>query len=196
MISLKHIQKKFGFHVVFNDFSLSLPDRGLFLLVGDNGCGKSTLLYLLAGLDDQYKGEYLFNGKDMKSFTENQIDNIRRKDIGLLFSHGNLFSFMNVEENRKFDLPTNNIRFVDLEESQSVNCLSGGEELLLSLSNELGKRKKIYLFDEVTSALDQGNLIKVMDILKKQSQESLIVMATHDKRIMNEAHQIKIEANN
>jgi ABC-type sugar transport system ATPase subunit len=55
MIRLEHIRKRFGYFSLFDDLSLSLPDKGLFLLTGENGCGKSTLLYLLSGLDEEYK---------------------------------------------------------------------------------------------------------------------------------------------
>ncbi len=117
-----------------------------------------------------------------------------RKEIGVLFSRGNLFDFMDVNENRNFDLKDTPLNLVSLSNDQPVDFLSGGEELLLAMENEFAKNKKIYLLDEVTSALDEQNLSAVMDILIKQSKNSLILMATHDRRIMNYAKNISISS--
>ncbi len=193
MISLTNIKKRFKDHVVFKDLSLRLPDSGLYLFVGENGCGKSTLLYILEGLDDNYEGVYLFDDKNMKLLSDKEKDLLRREEIGVLFSHGNLFSFLTAEQNRKFNLPSNTLSFTDLPENRSIRGLSGGEELLLALSNELAKNKKAYFLDEVTSSLDKDNLIKVMEALKRKSRDSLIIMATHDQRIMKTEKQIEIK---
>lgn len=117
-----------------------------------------------------------------------------KKNIGLLFSRGNLINFLNAKKNREFDLPSNAIinKFDNVDDNRTINGLSGGEELLIALSNELSKNKKIYLFDEITSNLDETHLLEVMNIIKKKSEESLIVMATHDKRISNYGIEIVI----
>jgi putative ABC transport system ATP-binding protein len=193
MIRLEHIQKRFGYFSLFDDLSLSLPDKGLFLLTGENGCGKSTLLYLLSGLDEEYKGEYFFQGRDMKLLSEKEKDVLRRKEIGFLFSSGNLLRFLTVEENRTFDLPGNKLELVSLPKNRSVFGLSGGEELLLALSNELSKNKKAYLLDEVTSSLSKDSLALVMDALKKESKDSLVLLATHDQRIMEEGNRLELK---
>lgn len=194
MLQLKNIYKSINYHVIFENLNLTFPSSGLFFLVGENGCGKSTLLYIIAGLDNSYAGDYLFDGKKMKDCSEKELDRMRRKEIGVLFSHGNLFDFMDVNENRNFDLKDTPLNLVSLSNDQPVDYLSGGEELLLAMENEFAKNKKIYLLDEVTSALDEQNLNAVMDILIKQSKNSLILMATHDRRIMNCAKNILISS--
>ena len=185
MLQIKNITKTFPNRVLLNGFSYSFPDHGLYLLTGANGCGKSTLIYILAGLDTRYQGECLFDGFNVKKANAEKRCRYRQKDVGLLFSHGNLYSFLDVEENRTFGVKENPLDFALLEKKRSVSSLSGGEELLVALSNELAKEKKMYLMDEVTSALDENHLKQVMDILMKQSEKSLIIMATHDQRIMS-----------
>ncbi|MCR4698834.1 MAG: ATP-binding cassette domain-containing protein [Bacilli bacterium] len=195
MIQLKYINKRIQSHVIFENLNLTLPATGLFLLVGENGCGKSTLLYILSGLDTAYSGEYLFDERKIKSCSEKELDALRRNEIGVLFSHGNLFEFMDVKGNRNFDLNSNDCNLIALPEKEPVSYLSGGEELLLAMENEFAKNKKVYLLDEVTSALDEQNLKTVMDMLVEQSKKSLILIATHDKRIINSGENILITAN-
>jgi len=185
MLEIKKLQKAFGRHLVFNYFNFSFPDHGLFFLVGENGCGKSTLIYIISGLDEDYKGDVVFNNRNLRTLSKKEKNSLRRKDIGLLFSRGNLLSFLNADENRLFDLHSDSLNFIDLPPKSSTFGLSGGEELLLALSNELAKNKKIYLLDEVTSNLDSTHLKKIMSILNRQSDRSLIIMATHDNRIIN-----------
>ena len=81
---------------------------------------------------------------------------------------------------------------LDLDYTGDV--LVGGEEALLSLEVEFEKQKKIYLIDELTSALNEEYVLKAMEHIHKQSEESLILMATHDKRILSSGTKIEMEA--
>lgn len=194
MIKITNLTKKFDYNYVFHNFDFEFNDNGLYLLVGENGSGKSTLLYILDLLDFSYSGEVLLDNIDVKNLSKEEVNKIRRNDISMLFSRGNLLDFLSVKENREFDvtLNTKTNKFDNVADNRMSQGLSGGEELLIALSNELSKNKKIYLFDEITSDLDEINLQKVMDIIKKKSEDALVVMATHDKRILDDGKKVVI----
>lgn len=138
---------------MFDDLNLEFPDVGFYYLI-EKGCGKSTLLYLLSGIDDDYNGTYQINGKDRKQFTEKEIDAFRKEKMSFLFPRSNLLSFLTAEENLK--LVTSKISkssLIDVPKKRSIYGLSGGEELLIALSNKINQKKSICLLDEVTSAL-------------------------------------------
>ncbi len=190
MIYLKSIHKKIGNTTVFSDLTLRFPDVGLYFLTGDNGCGKTTLLYILAMLDRDYTGDYLLDGEKVNGLTSERLDELRRKNISLLLPKGNLIDFLTVRENVYLDCkaPKN---FLEPED-RSVLGLSGGEEILYALSNELGKNKKILLLDEVTSSLSDKNADKVMQILTDYSSSHLVIMASHDERAMHKGSIIRL----
>jgi ABC-type lipoprotein export system ATPase subunit len=186
MIEIKNLSKSFKNHQVLKDISFSLPCKGFFLLLGDNGCGKSTLLYILSMIDHSYSGQYLFDGVESKSIPIKKRSAFCSKNIGLVFSKDNLFSDLSIEENRSF-MVTGKIENLDsLSNDQQVRNLSGGKEILLALSNEISRNQKLLLLDEVTSFIDDLHLKEVIRILKQESLNRLIILATHDKRVIND----------
>ena len=190
MIQVISLSKGFSGKTLFRNLSFTLPEKGLFLLSGPNGCGKSTLLYLLAGLDPDYGGKILYDGRDLSSLSEEERLLFRKENISLLFSHGNLFSFLTGKENLLYDGKGEKSSLSEELLSKNPSVLSGGEEALLSLETEFSKNKRICLIDELTSALNEENVHKVMDVIRRQSADSLILMATHDKRILSEGERI------
>ena len=192
MIQVRNLSKSFLDKVVFSNVSLDFPDTGLFLLCGPNGCGKSTLIYILAGLDTDFIGQVIINGQDIKALDDKSRIKLRKENVGLLFSHGNLFSFLNVEENVELDSKGNRNTIKKELWEKKPYVLSGGEEAMVSLINEFHKKKNIYLIDELTSALNDDNVQRVMKLILEQSKDSLILMATHDKRIMDMGEKIII----
>ena len=181
MIYLKSIHKKIGNTTVFSDLTLRFPDVGLYFLTGDNGCGKTTLLYILAMLDRDYTGDYLLDGEKVNGLTSERLDELRRKNISLLLPKGNLIDFLTVRENVYLDCkaPKN---FLEPED-RSVLGLSGGEEILYALSNELGKNKKILLLDEVTSSLDKENTDIILQSLKEIKDKTIILISHQLKNV-------------
>lgn len=184
MIQLVNLRRSFKDKIVFDGFSNTFDDHGFYILKGDNGCGKTTLLYFLALLDDGFRGKYLFDGVDLNSSPFKEREKFRSENISLLLPRGNLLDFLDVGENRNLLVKDKALDFDHLEDTRSVFGLSGGEEILLSLSNEVSKKKKLYLLDEVTSSLSDDHVREVLDILMDLSKGSLVILASHDVRVL------------
>ena len=183
MIQLTNLSRHFRSHLVFSAFDYRFDEHGLYLLIGDNGSGKSTLLNILSLLDDGYEGRLFFLGKDMKSISPLKKEKMRRDNICYLTSQHNLISFLNAKENREYNCRPRH-HFDIIPDKEEVNHLSGGEEILLALSNAFSLEKKVYLLDEITSSLDERHCKEVMEVLKKMSEDHLIIMASHDPRLL------------
>ncbi len=192
MIQLVNIQKRYPRKVIFSaPLNLTFLDHGFYLLKGGNGCGKTTLLYLLSLLDEEYEGSYLLDGQDVKKLNKKKKEELRIKKISLLFPRGNLVPFLSVGENRRL-FSSGKENFDHLLNKRNVKMLSGGEEILLALSNEFGKDKEIYLFDEITSCLSDEHLHEVMNIISEKAKTHLIIMASHDTRIKEDEKTIHL----
>lgn len=183
---MKNISRSFFGRIVLNNLSLSLPDYGLYVIEGDNGSGKSTLFYILGLLDSDYQGTFYFQDKNIRRLNSKEKELIRREDISFVFSRGNLISYLSVKENLSLKLKPEQDRvnlIPSLNENEKAWALSGGEEILVSLSREISRQSKLYLLDEVTSNLDEKHLKETMEALDKVSQAHLVVMTTHDQRL-------------
>lgn len=185
MIELKNVSKNFGKNIILNNLNIKFPQNGLFVIYGSNGIGKTTLMYILGLLDFDFDGEIIIDNINVKHTNKSILRKYRNKNISYIFSKGNLISYLNVKENLYLGIKEKEdiVNFISLPDRQDVKTLSGGEELLLSLSHEIALNKKIYLLDEVTAALDDENLNKVILVLKKLSEKSLVIVVAHDDRI-------------
>jgi putative ABC transport system permease protein len=190
MIVLRHVSKSFGKRKILDDLNFVFPENGFFLLTGHNQSGKTTLLYLLGLLDYDYQGEIAYDGKVFSSVRESE--EYRRQNISFLFSHGNLISYLNVSQN--LSLGTRQKGTVEgIPDTQNSAALSGGEEIRVSLQREEEFPKKILLLDEITSALDRNREEEILQTLKNLSQNRLILLATHDVRVMKEGRRLTLQ---
>ena len=96
---IKHLSKSFGERVIFKDVSLTLPDKGLFVVVGESGSGKSTLLEIVSGLDTNYGGEVLTLGRNLSLLKEGEISDFRLSKIGFIRQNYDLLGLEDVFDN-------------------------------------------------------------------------------------------------
>lgn len=183
-IKILNLTKTIDDRLLLHDISYDFLDNNFYVIKGDNGVGKTTLLYILALLDNSYSGKIFINGNDIKELKVKDIKALRRKYISLLFSKGNLISYLTVKENRTLFLNKNGSLLLNknIDDTQNSSTLSGGEEILVALERELSLNKKIILLDEVTASLDDLNLKNLMDILTNLSETHLIILVSHDPR--------------
>jgi len=177
-------------------------DRGEFVaLVGESGCGKSTLINILGGLDSEYTGSVVCQGQFLRDYSENQMDDYRKKRVGMVFQNYNLINHMTLSENveiamhmsdieskvsrkRAFDL----LNMVGLSEyaDKYPNQLSGGQQQRVAIARALANNPSIILADEPTGALDKESEEVILQILKKIVETGkLVIVVTHSEVVAN-----------
>ncbi len=204
MIKLQQLQKYFNrrkrneIHVI-NDISLDLPEKGLVVLLGPSGSGKTTLLNVLGGLDSVQSGSITFDEKVIKGYHANTWDQIRNEHVGYIFQNYNLLPDLSVFDNIAFVLKMMGINDDKIIESRvhyilnAVNMypfrkkkatqLSGGQQQRVAIARAIVKNPKVVIADEPTGNLDSKNTLDIMNIIKQISEQTLVVLVTHEKHI-------------
>ena len=211
MIKTEKLSKKYGKSTIFSDFSYSFPNVGMVCLVGPSGSGKSTLFNLISGIDNEYNGTLKIDGVELSKLSKNEKADFRIKNIGYVFQNFNLLNLDTVFNNVLLPLETTNIsskrifkkrvmgslRIVGLQKlaKQRVNKLSGGEKQRVAIARAIINEPKVILCDEPTGALDEKNSIEIFNILKRISQNVLVVIATHDVELANKYSDETLEIN-
>lgn len=184
MIDVHITSKKYNEREILNNIKYVFNDTGLYILKGYNGCGKTTLLRIMALLDTHYEGRIILNKINTKN-TLHHLSIIRKEDISYIMPANNLISFLTLKENIKLETNiTDDILLKGINLDKKPNQISGGQEILVAISKFLNNNKKIGLLDEVTSQLDNENFQVVIDRLIQASKNKLIILATHDSRVL------------
>ncbi len=201
MVEIKNLYKSFKINgkvnQIISNLSFVLPSKGMYFILGKSGSGKSTLLNLMEGLIKPDKGSVKFNGKRIDNLSEEEKELFYKKEIGILFQSFNLFSDLSVNDNLNLaTLIKDNYEEENIEKylarfglkdkvTQKVYTLSGGEKQRLALIRCLLNKPKIIFADEPTGALDDVSSHILMDELKRISEESLVVVVTHNRELVN-----------
>ena len=188
---------------LFNNLNLKIKRGDLIALVGPSGSGKSSLLHLLALLDDPTKGKILLNNKETKNLTDSQKDEIRRKNISIIFQDNNLLTDFTAIENVMMPLiikGENNVKI--LEKANKIlkdvkilnrsdhfpNELSGGEQQRIAIARALISETNLILADEPTGNLDFKTSKEIFSyFLKLKKLKKTIIFATHNRDLANRA---------
>ena len=181
--------------------TLSIEKGEFVAIVGTSGSGKSTLLNMIGGLDVPTSGRYLLGGEDVDQMSDDQLADIRNRQIGFIFQQYYLLPNMSVDKNVKMgaDLANNKdyknvIRAVGLGEKlhKYPSELSGGEQQRVSIARALAKRPRVLFLDEPTGALDEQTGRQVLDYICKLQKEYgfTIVMVTHNLNIAEMANTV------
>tara|TARA_B100001248_G_scaffold208647_1_gene162689 strand:+ start:2806 stop:3492 length:687 start_codon:yes stop_codon:yes gene_type:complete len=192
-----------GSITLFDSFSLKIKEGELVALVGPSGSGKSSLLHLLALLDEPTKGKIKIGGQDTNNLSQIQKDELRRKNISIIFQDNNLLSDFSASENVMMPLIIRNenqetsIKKVNnilkevkiLERSDHFpNELSGGEQQRVAIARALIAETKLILADEPTGNLDFKTSKEIFSIfLKLKKLKKTIIFATHNRELANRA---------
>ncbi len=175
------------------DFSLK---RGEFVsIMGPSGSGKSTLMHILGMLDRLSSGHYFFAGKDVSSFSDEELAHLRNEQIGFVFQAFNLLARTSVLDNVKLPLIySDNKKNMD-ERAKKVlesvglghrlgyfiNQISGGEKQRVAIARALVNNPSVIFADEPTGNLDSKSGDQVMNILQQlHKQGSTIILVTHE----------------
>ncbi len=180
---------------VFNDGSntvtaleninLEIEEGNFVSIIGGSGCGKSTLLRIIGGLDNDYEGEVIVDGKRVEKPS---------RDKGFIFQDHRLLPWLTVKENIRFSLPESqknndglireNLEIVELTEFENAypSQLSGGMAQRVSIARALANKPKILLLDEPFGALDAITKIRLQEQLLKiwKKEKITMIIVTHD----------------
>ncbi len=208
MLKLENISKKYIYNnqktVIFNNVNIVFPDTGLVFINGVSGKGKTTLLNLIGLLDNFDSGEIYLDNFKYSSLTNDDKFKIRNGLISIVFQEDNLINDLSVYDNLILfnkDICDNEIdeilSLLDLSEYKykKVNELSGGEYQRVSVARCLIKKSKIILLDEPTGALDFKRSSVLMEYIKKISSDHLVIMVSHDKKLVSNYCDYTIDLN-
>jgi putative ABC transport system ATP-binding protein len=182
-------------------------ERGEFVaIIGASGSGKSTMMNILGCLDIPTRGEYTLDGVPIRERTENELADIRSREIGFIFQGYNLIPSLNVWQNVALPLnyqgmkPEPSYRRA-LEALQQVEIsekaesrpsqLSGGQQQRVAIARAIATRSPIIMADEPTGALDTKTGIQVLNILRELNRQgTTIILITHDTGIAAQTRRI------
>jgi len=186
--------------------NLVVPAGDFVALMGPSGCGKSTLLNLVAGLDVADEGTITVAGELVTGRTEDELSQLRRRHIGIVFQFFNLLEGMTVLENvalpaviagRRRKMAESRARdLLDLlgigdKASTVPGMLSGGQRQRLAIARALANEPTLLLADEPTGALDSEGGQEVIELLSRlHTGGQTIVLVTHDSGVASAAQRI------
>ncbi|MFU8793059.1 MAG: ATP-binding cassette domain-containing protein [Acholeplasmataceae bacterium] len=201
MFQLNHISKTYQTtdETVWGlkDITLTFPNRGLVSIVGPSGCGKTTLLNIIGGLDRQTNGDFFIDGRNTQSFNDTDWNLYRNQHIGFVFQHYYLMPHLTVYQNielplligQSYDDHTRDqmikeaLQTVGLEDKarKFPNQLSGGQQQKIAIARALVKKPTCLIADEPTGSLDPKASQDVLSLLKKISENQLVIIVTHQR---------------
>lgn len=175
-------------------------------IMGPSGSGKSTLMNILGCLDTPSGGAYYMNGKDVSKMEDNQLAEIRNKEIGFVFQTFNLLPRYSALENVMLPLIYAGVPKLErIERAQMVleqvglkermahrpNELSGGQRQRVAVARAMVNKPTIILADEPTGNLDSKTSVDIMNLFSEiHSKGNTIVLVTHEEDIAQHAHRI------
>ena len=174
--------------------------------MGPSGSGKSTLMNIVGCLDTPSKGQYILNGQDVSRMSDNQLADVRNKEIGFVFQSFNLLPrasaldnvalpliYAGLNKRERTERALESLRAVGLADraTHRPNELSGGQRQRVAIARALVNNPSVLLADEPTGALDSKTSHEIMDLFEAlYSKGNTIIMVTHEEDIARYAHRI------
>ncbi len=175
-----------------DDISFEIEKGEFVVVLGASGAGKTTILNILGGMDTATSGEIIIDDEDIAGFTEKQLTEYRRFDIGFVFQFYNLVQNLTAKENVDLALQISKdpldsrtvLGMVGLKNRMNnfPSQLSGGEQQRVAIARAVAKNPKLLLCDEPTGALDYVTGKQVLKVLQDMNREHgmTVVMITHN----------------
>jgi putative ABC transport system ATP-binding protein len=191
---------------VLRGITLSIERNDFVALMGPSGSGKSTLMNLIGCLDTPTFGHYYLNGLDVSQMNDNQLADVRNKEIGFVFQSFNLLPRSTALENvalplvyagyaaaDRIRMATETLESVGLGDRMKhrPNQLSGGQRQRVAVARALVNKPSIILADEPTGNLDSKTSLEIMDLLKDIHEKgNTVILVTHEEDIAKYAHRV------
>jgi putative ABC transport system ATP-binding protein len=210
LIDIKQITRDFvlGSEIinVLKGIDLQIKKGEYVALMGPSGSGKSTLMNLLGCLDTATSGTYILNGKDVSQMHDDQLAEIRNKEIGFVFQTFNLLPRTTALDNvalpmiyAGFSKSERNVRATEVLDQVGLadrmdhqpNQLSGGQRQRVAVARALVNKPSIILADEPTGNLDSKTSLEIMNLFNDiHKNGNTVILVTHEEDIAKYAHRI------
>lgn len=199
LVEFKNVYKRYKMgEVVINavdGISFKIEQGEFAIVVGASGAGKTTVLNILGGMDNCTEGEIIVRGKDISKFSDKQLIEYRRFDIGFVFQFYNLVHNLTAKENVELaaqicknpldsEKALESVGLSDRKDNFPAQ-LSGGEQQRVSIARALAKRPGLLLCDEPTGALDYNTGRQILKLLQDtcKKEKMTVVLITHNSAI-------------
>lgn len=185
---------------------LKIDKNEFVAIIGQSGSGKSTLMNMLGCLDVPTSGTYILNGQDVSNLTDDDLSDIRNREIGFIFQGFNLIAGLTALENvelpliyrgvgRKERLQLSEIALEKVGLKQRMDHkpseMSGGQQQRVAIARAIAQAPPVILADEPTGNLDSSSTKEIMEILKGLHAEGrTVILITHDNDIAARARRI------
>lgn len=186
--------------------SLTIDEQEFVAIIGHSGSGKSTLMNMLGCLDVPTSGEYWLHGQDVSALSDDELSDIRNREIGFIFQGFNLIPNLTALENVELPLIYRGVS-KSVREEMSVEALkkvglehrmdhkpsemSGGQQQRVAIARAIAQAPPVILADEPTGNLDSNSTKEIMDILKGLHKEGrTVILITHDNEIAAQAKRV------
>ena len=189
-----------------DDVNLTVDENEFVAIIGQSGSGKSTLMNMLGCLDVPTSGTYMLHGQDVSHMTDDELSDVRNKEIGFIFQGFNLIQNLTALENVELPLIYRNVgrkerlalslealRKVGLEKrlTHKPAEMSGGQQQRVAIARAIAQAPPVILADEPTGNLDSGSTKEIMGILRELHREGrTVILITHDNEIAAQAKRI------
>lgn len=203
IISIKNLSKKYTtgdvITTALDDVSFTINKGEFVAIMGPSGSGKSTLMHILGALDVPTSGEYVLDGQNIESLSQDDLADIRNKKIGFVFQAYNLLPRTAAIKNVMLPMRYAGIPKEECEKTaqkylemvglgnrmqHGTNQLSGGQQQRVAIARALVMNPSILLADEPTGNIASAQAEEIMDIFKKLNKEGhTIIMITHEPDI-------------
>jgi putative ABC transport system ATP-binding protein len=192
--------------VALNGVNLEIEQGDFVAIMGPSGCGKSTLLNIIGMLDNPSEGDYFFFDENVSPYSEAQLSQLRKQNIGFIFQSFNLIDELTVAENIELALLYHNMPSAERKKRVAAvmdrmgighranhmpGQLSGGQQQRVAVARAVVGDQPLILADEPTGNLDSVHGQEVMELLRSLNSEgTTIVMVTHSPSHADYAHRV------
>ena len=207
ILKVNNLSKSFEDTKVLNNIDFNVNEGEFIAIMGQSGSGKSTLLYNISGMDRPTAGTIMFGGNDISKLNDEEISDVRLKQMGFVFQHSYLLKNLSVRDN--IILPGFKANPLSREQinqnadnlmektgishvaNHDIKKVSGGQLQRAAICRALINQPDILFGDEPTGALNSSTTKEIMDIINSINQEgTTVIIVTHDAKVAIRASRV------
>lgn len=207
MIKVRNLEKKYQDTLVLKNINMTIENGEFVAIMGASGSGKTTLLNCISTIDIPTNGEIFYNDKNISSFDENELSEIRSKNLAFVFQDYNLLDKFDVFDNIALKLTLFDVKYDEIQKRvedvakqlklthilhKYPHQISGGEKQRVAIARALIGNPSILIGDEPTGALDSVSSETVMELMRTihSLYKVSILLVTHSEYVASYADRV------